>query len=41
MPQVRQLNRELLLDIIDTLAEEFNDRKLTTDKSTHSLGSDI
>ncbi|XP_065333126.1 leucine-zipper-like transcriptional regulator 1 isoform X1 [Cloeon dipterum] len=41
MPQLRQLSRELLLDIIDTLAEEFTDRKLSSDKSTHSLGSDI
>lgn len=40
LPQVRRLSRELLLDIIDALADEMSDSRLCPDVSSLSLSDD-
>ena len=37
LPQIRRLSRELLLDIIDALADDMSESKLRPDVSSLSL----
>lgn len=41
LPRTRQLSRELLLDILEAVADDLGEARLCPDISTHSLGSDL